>query len=85
MLWPSGATRLTPTVRALPRRELVDKRALLEIEEQKRRAEADKLAALPELEKRSQVGGPGRAWGFARSVFRRKQPHGCGTLLRVRG
>jgi kinesin family protein 3/17 len=38
------------------RRELVDKRALLEIEEQKRRAEADKLAALTELEKRSQVG-----------------------------
>ncbi len=32
----------------------MDKRALLEIEEQKRRAEADKLAALTELEKRSQ-------------------------------
>lgn len=34
-------------------RELVDKRHLLEIEEQKRRAEADKLAALTALEKRS--------------------------------
>ncbi|GFH17065.1 kinesin-like protein [Haematococcus lacustris] len=34
-------------------KELVDKRALLEVEEQKRRAEADKLAALTALEKRS--------------------------------
>lgn len=34
-------------------RELVDKRHLLEVEEQKRRAEADKLAALTALEKRS--------------------------------
>lgn len=34
-------------------RDLVDKRALLEVEEQKKRAEADKLAALTALEKRS--------------------------------
>lgn len=34
-------------------RELVDKRHLLEVEEQKKRAEADKLAALTALEKRS--------------------------------
>eukprot|EP00877_Chromochloris_zofingiensis_P011298 jgi/Chrzof1/6421/Cz18g10030.t1 len=35
-------------------RELVDKRHLIEVEEQKRRAEADKLAALTALEARSQ-------------------------------
>ncbi|MEW5308187.1 MAG: hypothetical protein WDW38_000164 [Sanguina aurantia] len=35
------------------RAELVDKRHLLEVEEQKKRAEADKLAALTALEKRS--------------------------------
>ncbi|GAX79497.1 hypothetical protein CEUSTIGMA_g6938.t1 [Chlamydomonas eustigma] len=34
-------------------RDLVDKRALFEVEEQKKRAEADKLAALTALEKRS--------------------------------
>ncbi|KAK9829931.1 hypothetical protein WJX72_008705 [[Myrmecia] bisecta] len=34
-------------------RELVDKRHLLEVEEQKRRAEADKLAAITALEQRS--------------------------------